>query len=1027
MNCSKCGAAFPINAKQCPVCGTALQPADTDETIAGNLTHSAVAAQSAVVDDETVVSSRFPPVRNVGADVLTPPTPPHSRSQDSEAPTIYGEKGSVDFGSRYRVTRLLGEGGMGAVYLAYDQDLGRQVALKLVKPELMVYPGAMERFRQELLLASKISHRNVLRIHDLGDAGGMKFISMAYVDGEDLHQVLVREGRLPLDRMLNISRQLCAALDAAHSEGVAHRDLKPQNIMLAKDGHVYVTDFGLAKSLGAFDGMTQSGEMLGTPRYMAPEQVEAKHVDARTDIYALGLIFYEMVTGDVPFTAETTLQLMYRRANEPSPPPKTINPDIPDWLNNVVMKCLERDPADRYQSAKEILDDIDAQRKPPASQVKTSTVAAPPAPSQTVEHGKSRRLIWIAAAAVLAIGLGVGAWLFLKRPAQTLSERDTIVISDFNNKTGDPVFDDTLKQALAVGLGQSPFLNVLSDGKVRATLSQMNRPAGELLTEETAREVCQRMGSKAVINGSIASLGNEYVIGLNAVSCTTGDSLAREQVQAQGKEKVLDALGSAAAKLRGELGESLPSVQKFDVPLDQATTSSLEALKAYSLGRKKSSADAIPFYERAIALDPNFAAAYTRLGIMYRNLGEPAKAKQFITRAFQLSEHASERDKLYIASSYYLYGTGQSEKAIQTYQLWVQSYPRDWLPLLNLGVAYGAVGQYQEATEATVESLKLYPENVTAYENLGGYYLALNRFPEVLDTTNQAFARKLDEEVLHTNLYGLAFVKGDSAAMAQQAAWFNGKADVENEVLGLESNTEAYYGKLQKARELTRQAVASAQGAHNEEMAAFWSGEAAMWEALFGNYGAARELADAALTIAPGSPGAKSQAALSLAVAGDVARSQSLADQLNHDFPMFTVIQSNWLPTIRGQLNINRKAAPLAIESLQAAAQYELGLGFGQINYSCLYPVYTRGQAYLAGGQGPAAAAEFQKILAHSGLVQNCPTGALAHLGLARAYAIQKDMDKAKAAYQDFLTLWKDADPDISIYKQAKTEYAKLQ
>jgi len=917
---------------------------------------------------------------------------------------------------------------MGAVYLAYDQDLGRQVALKLVKPELMVYPGAMERFRKELLLASKISHRNVLRIHDLGDAGGMKFISMAYVDGEDLHHLLAREGRLPLDRMLNIARQLCAALDAAHSEGVAHRDLKPQNIMLAKDDHAYVTDFGLAKSLGAADGMTQSGEMLGTPRYMAPEQVEAKHVDARTDIYALGLIFYEMLTGDVPFIAESTLQLMYKRANEPSPPPKTINPGIPDWLNNIVMKCLERDPANRYQSAKEILDDIDAQRKPPARQVTASAVAAPAAlATQTSQHGKSRHSIWIALAAVLAIGLGVGGWLFFKRPTQTLSEKDTIVISDFNNKTSDPVFDDTLKQALAVGLGQSPFLNILSEGKIRATLGQMNRPAGERLTDETAREVCQRMGSKAVISGSIVSLGNAYVVGLNAINCATGDSLAREQAQAAGKEKVLDALGSAAARLRGELGESLPSVQKFDVPLDQATTSSLEALKAYSLGRKKSSAEAIPYYENAIALDPNFAAAYTRLGLMYRNLGEPAKAKQYITKAFELSEHVSERDKFYIASSYYLYGTGEMEKAIQTYQMWVQSYPRDWLPLLNLGVAYAVVGQYQKATEVTVESLKLYPENVTAYENLAGFYLAIGRFPEALDTSSQAFARKLDEEVLHTNLYGLAFVQGDSAAMAQQAAWFNGKADVENEVLGLEANTEAYFGKAGKARELTRQAVASAQRAHNQEMAAFWSGEAAMQEALFGNYASARELADAALSIAPGSPAAKSQAALALATTGDAARSQSLADQLNQDFPLFTVVQSNWMPTIRGQLNINRKAAPSAIESLQAAAPYELGQGFGQINYSCLYPVYVRGQAYLVGGQGPAAAAEFHKILDHSGLVQNCPTAALAHLGLARASALQKDTAKAKAAYQDFLTLWKDADADIPVYQQAKAEYAKLQ
>ncbi|HEY5281773.1 MAG TPA: serine/threonine-protein kinase, partial [Polyangia bacterium] len=474
------------------------------------MTPDAVIAKSAGADDETVVSSAFPPVRNVAADVLTPP------ASIGPVPTLISNDSAsfVDFGPRYRVMRLLGQGGMGAVYLAYDQDLGRQVALKLVKPELMVYPGAMERFRQELLLASKISHRNVLRIHDLGDANGMKFISMAYVDGEDLHQVLVREGKLPLGRMLAIARQLCAAMDAAHSEGVAHRDMKPQNVMLGKDDLVFVTDFGLAKSVGDVNGMTQSGEMLGTPRYMAPEQVEAKNVDGRTDIYALGLIFYEMLTGDVPFSAETTLQLMYKRANETPPAPKTVAFEIPDWLNDIVMKCLERDPANRYQSAREILDDIDAQRKPPVSPVDESRVAVsttPPAPD--AGQGKNHRSIWIAAVAVIALCIAVGGWLFLKRPARTLTEKDTIVLADFTNKTGDPVFDDTMKQALAVGLGQSPFFNVLSDGRVRAALGQMNRPANERLTEDIAREVCQRTASRVVISGSIAGLGNEYVVG----------------------------------------------------------------------------------------------------------------------------------------------------------------------------------------------------------------------------------------------------------------------------------------------------------------------------------------------------------------------------------------------------------------------------------------------------------------------------------------------------------------------------------
>ena len=608
-----------------------------------------------------------------------------------------------------------------------------------------------------------------------------------------------------------------------------------------------------------------------------------------------------------------------------------------------------------------------------------------------------------------------------------LTDKDTIILADFANSTGDAVFDDALKQALAVDLGQSPFLNVLSDGKVRTTLQQMTRSPTEKLTEETAREVCQRAGSKAFISGSIAGLGTQYVIGLNAINCATGDALARQQVQAVGKEKVLDALGSATAKLRNELGESLRSVQKFDVPLEQATTSSLEALKAFSLGRKKDSAGAVPFYQRAIELDPNFASAYLRLGIAYRNLAQPAQANSYITKAFQLREHASEREKLHIASVYYEFGTGELDKAIQTYILWAQSYPRDWLPLLNLGVAYGTIGQYEKAAEATRESLTLYPDNVTGYENLGGFYLALNRLTEVRDITDQALTRKLDEEALHTNLYALAFLRGDSAEMAQQVAWFDGKAEVENEVLGSESATEAYFGRLNTARELVQKTAASAERAHNKESEALWSAEVAVWEAMFGNYVAARERAASALNLAPGSRDAESEAALAFALAGDTARARAVTDELNKDFPLNTLIQSVWLPTIRGQLELSRKNFPTAVEFLRAAGPVELGQIVGQFNYACIYPAYIRGQAHLANGQGAAAEAEFQKILDHRGLVQNCPTGALAHLGLARAYVVQRDTTKAKAAYEDFLTLWKDADSDIPILKEAKSEYAKLQ
>ncbi len=764
-------------------------------------------------------------------------------------------------------------------------------------------------------------------------------------------------------------------------------------------------------------------------------------MDVRSDIFSFGVVLYEMATGAQPFRGDSATDILVGLLTLAPESPARLNPAVSAELERIISKALEKDLNLRYQGAAEIRADLqrlkrdtesgrwaqtgaEVQRVAPASVVAPSVPAVPG--EQVIRHAKGR-YIWMAASAAVALALAVGGWLLFVPRTHALTDKDTIILADFANSTGDAVFDDALKQALAVDLGQSPFLNVLSDGKVRTTLQQMTRSPTEKLTEETAREVCQRAGSKAFITGSIAGLGTQYVIGLNAINCATGDALARQQVQAVGKEKVLDALGSATAKLRNELGESLRSVQKFDVPLEQATTSSLEALKAFSLGRKKDSAGAVPFYQRAIELDPNFASAYLRLGIAYRNLTQPTQATSYITKAFQLREHASEREKLHISSVYYEFGTGELDKAIQTYILWAQSYPRDWLPLLNLGVAYGAIGQYEKAAEATRGSLALYPDNVTGYENLGGFYLALNRLTEVRDITDQALTRKLDEEALHTNLYALAFLRGDSAEMAQQVAWFDGKAEVENEVLGSESATEAYFGRLNTARELVQKTAASAERAHNKESEALWSAEAAVWEAMFGNYVAAQERAASALNLAPGSRDAESEAALAFALAGDTARARAVSDELNKDFPLNTLIQSVWLPTIRGQLELSRKNFPTAVEFLRAAAPVELGQIVGQFNYACIYPAYIRGQAHLANGQGAAAEAEFQKILDHRGLVQNCPTGALAHLGLARAYVVQRDTTKAKAAYEDFLTLWKDADSDIPLLKEAKSEYAKLQ
>jgi tetratricopeptide (TPR) repeat protein len=614
------------------------------------------------------------------------------------------------------------------------------------------------------------------------------------------------------------------------------------------------------------------------------------------------------------------------------------------------------------------------------------------------------------------------------------------VLGDFTNTTGDAVFDDTLKTALNVSLRQSPFLNVLPDSEVTKTLPEMTRPAGTKLISEVARELCQRAGSKAYLAGTIGSLGSEYVLGLKAVNCRSGDTLAEEQVTAASKEKVLDTLGQAASKLRGELGESLATVQKLDVPLAEATTSSLEALQAYSLGVKaadeKSPAAALPYLQRAIELDPNFALGYRAVGHLYASLGELARASEYYAKAFELREHASEWEKLSITASYYQNVTGELDKAARTYQEEIESYPRRYEAYALLGLVFDQEGQYEKAVEIKRVVLRLRPDWVGGYLGMANYALASQRFNEARQSIHEAQARKLDNFQFHNALYALAFLGADSAAMAEQQRWFAGIPE-ENFGLALASDTEAYAGHLGKARELTKRVVDSAIRADSKENGAIFQAIAAQREAVFGNAAEARQSAAEALKLAPASQGVGVEVALAFAMAGDAARAESMAQDLGKRYPLDTQMQSLWLPAIQAQLALNKKNPAAALNALQAASPIELGqIGF-VVNTSCLYHVYVRGEAYLASRQGSAAAAEFQKILDHSGIVWNCWTGALAHLGVARANALEArtlqgaDADAARvralAAYKDFLALWKDADPDISILKQAKAEEAKLQ
>jgi DNA-binding winged helix-turn-helix (wHTH) protein/tetratricopeptide (TPR) repeat protein len=662
-----------------------------------------------------------------------------------------------------------------------------------------------------------------------------------------------------------------------------------------------------------------------------------------------------------------------------------------------------------------------------------------------VKHRISRRRFFWPAAALIVAAAAVGGYRAIHRPAFQITARDTIVLGDFSNSTGDAVFDDTLKTALNVSLRQSPFLNVLSDSEVGKALQLMTRPASTKLTPEVAREVCQRAGSKAYLAGAIGTLGSEYVLGLKAVNCQSGDTLAEDQRTAASKEKVLDALGDAASKLRAELGESLATVQKFDIPLEQATTSSLEALRALSLGRRasddKGPAAALPYDQRAVALDPDFAMAYRALGIDYATLSELGRASEYFTKAFQLREHASERERLTISADYYSYATGELDKAAQTFREEMEIYPREDAAYVNLGLVYAALGQYDNATEMTRQVARRAPEAVSEYENLANYALALQHYDETRQVIHEAQSRNVDDFILHNASYALGFVGADPPAMAEQERWFASKTEFENVGLALKSDTEAYAGHLRQARELTERAVNSAVRADNKENAAVYLGIAAQREAAFGNAAQARHTVVGTLKLAPASQGAESESALALAMAGDTGRAESLAQDLSKRFPLDTQIQALWLPAIEAQLALDKKKPDDALNILQAASTVELGQIPFVNNISCLYPVYVRGEAYLATGQAEAAAAEFEKILAHSGIVWNCWTGTLAHLGVARARALQSktfqrqgqeaDADKSHAraltAYKDFLTLWNSADPDIPILKEARAEYAKLQ
>ena len=940
--------------------------------------------------------------------------------------------------SHYHILEGLGGGGMGIVYRAKDTKLGRQVALKFLPDDVAKNREAVERFKREARAASALNHPHICTIHDIDESDGRLFLVMEYLQGKTLKH---RIGGKPLvaNTLLDLAGQIAEGLVAAHSQAIIHRDIKPANVFVNDDGLAKILDFGLAKvfptnlhsgSETEIDGttsevlaleLTSPGIAVCTVAYMSPEQVHGAELDFRTDLFSFGVVLYEMATGVLPFRGGTSGMLCDAILNQNPVEPSQLNPKMPAGLEEIIHKALQKERARRYQSAAEMRSDLRQLKEDSDPAMRPSVLARWPSTASA-----KRQLWWISIAAlVLTIAL-IAGYLGWRRPPK-LTDRDTVVLGDFTNTTGDRVFDDTLKQGLSVQLEQSPFLQLVSEGKVNDTLKLMGRSAGDSLTPEVAREICQRTGSKATLTGSIAALGSQYVIGLKAVNCQTGDTLAEAQQQAASKEAVLKALDAASATLRGRLGESLSSVQRYGTPLEEATTPSLEALKAYSLGRKmvfaKGNTATLPFLKRAVELDPNFASAYRAMSVIYNNLNEVDRAAENGRKAFELRDKVSELERLHIEANYYYLTTGELEKAAQTYELWRQTYPRDGTPYTELGVISTLLGNLEKALEEAGEAMRLQPENANSYLNLGNDYMNLNRLEEAEAVYKQAEKRKLESESLLANRYLLAFLKGDMAQMTRWAISAMGKPGAEDMLLAMQADTEAWYGKLRKAHGLTRRAMESAQHNDAKESAAMYQAVEGLREDASGNRERARDNVNAAVKLAPNRE-VRAIAALVLARAGDTAAADKLAAELDTSVPLDTLVQRYWLPTIRAAVALQRNDPNRALELLQASNTVELGSPTNLTVYLC--PVYLRGEAYLMLHDGNEATAEFKKFIEHRGLVLNFPWGALARLGLARAYAAQGDTTRARTVYQDFLTLWKDADPDIPIYKLAKAEYAKL-